>query len=312
MKQRITASAVVLLALLVMPAAAQNVALPETQKVLWQKLEDSVHETDRKLDGVMGVAIVDFKTGQTISLHADQLFPTASSIKIALVLELYHQAQAGRLSLTDLYTVNSADLVPDSQIMGGLTPGVTRVTLRDLATMVMAVSDNSAANVLIDRVGMSNVNALMDSLGLKHTRLQRKMMDLKAAAEGRENISTPAEMVAMVRAAYEGKVLNPKLTEDFFQVFSVKKPDAFLQRHLPEDLRIAAKHGELEGVRNDCGMVFVPNRLYGICIMESFLRHERDGEEAISDISLAAWRMFDRLARASEYGRVISPGNNSK
>lgn len=312
MKKPIVTFAVALIFALFPRASAQNASVPETQKVLWQKLEDAIHDTDRKLDGVVGVAIVDFKTGQTIALHADQVFPTASSIKIALVLELYHQAQTGRLSLTDLYTVNSADLVPDSQIMGGLTPGVTRVTLRDLATMVMAVSDNSAANVLIDRVGMNNVNALMDSLGLKHTRLQRKMMDLKAASEGRENLSTPSEMVAMVRAAYEGKVLNPKLTEDFFQVFSVKKPDAFLQRHLPEDLRIAAKQGELEGVRNDCGMVFVPNRPYGICVMESYLRREREGEEAISDISLNTWRMFDRLARASEYGRVVSPGNSSR
>ncbi len=308
----ITSVAGALVLVLVAGAAAQNASLPETQKVLWQKLEDSIHETDRKLDGVLGVAIVDFKTGQTISLHADQVFPTASSIKIAVVLELYRQAQTGKLHLTDLYTVNAADLVPDSAIMGGLTPGVTRVTLRDLATMVMAVSDNSAANVLMDRVGMSHVNALMDSLGLTHTRLQRKMMDLKAASEGRENISTPAEMVAMVKAAYEGKVLNPKLTEDFFQVFSIRKPDAFLQRHLPEDLRIAAKHGELEGVRNDCGMVFVPNRPYGICVMESYLRRERDGEEAISEISLNTWRMFDRLGRASEYGRVISSGNSSK
>lgn len=312
MKKRIATFTVALLSVLVMRAGAQNASLPETQKVLWQKLEDSIHETDRKLDGVLGVAIVDFKTGQTISLHADQVFPTASSIKIALLLELYRQAQTGKLALSDLYTVNSADLVPDSQIMEGLTPGITRVTLRDLATMVMAVSDNSATNVLIDRVGMNNVNALMDSLGLKRTRLQRKMMDLKAASEGRENLSTPSEMVAMVRAAYEGKVLNPTLTEDFFKVFSTPKRDAFLQRHLPEDLRIAAKHGELEGVRNDCGMVFVPNRPYGICVMESYLRREREGEEAISDISLAAWRMFDRLSRASEYGRVISPGNSSR
>jgi len=306
-------ASVLLAALLGGAAEAQSApALPEPQQVLWQKLEDSIRDTDRKLDGVMGVAIVDFKTGQSCSLHADQLFPTASSIKIALVLALYRQAQEGKLSLTDLYTVNSSDLVADSVIMGNLTPGVTRVTLRDLATMVMAVSDNSAANVLMDRVGMSSVNALMDALGLPHTRLRRKMMDLKAAAEGRENVSTPSEMLSMVRAVYEGKVLNPKLTEDFFQVFSIPKPDSFLPRHLPDDLRIASKHGQLEGVRNDCGMVFVPGRPYGICVMESYLRRERDGEEAISAISLAAWEMFDRLARASAYGRVISPGNSSK
>lgn len=71
------------------------------------------------------------------------------------------------------------------------TPGVTRLTLRDLATMMVAVSDNSATNVLIGRVGMENVNAMLDSLGLHATRLRRQMMDLKAASEGRENVSTP-------------------------------------------------------------------------------------------------------------------------
>ena len=314
-EMRIAAAAVLtLVCLLASTVAAAQTATPanEKQQVLWQKLEKNIVDVDRGLDGVLGVAIVDFKTGQSISLHADQVFATASSIKIAIVLELYRQSQAGKLALNDLYTVNSADLVPDSVIMGGLTPGVTRLTLRDLATMTMAVSDNSATNVLIDRVGMSNVNALMDSLGLKHTRLQRKMMDLKAATEGRENISTPSEMLAMVRAVYEGKVLNPKMTEDFFQEFSIPKPDSFIPRYLPDDLRIASKHGELEGVRNDCGVVFIPDHPYGICVMESYLHRERDGEEAISKISLEAWRMFDRIARASGYGRVISPGNSSK
>ena len=195
--------------------------------------------------------------------------------------------------------------------MGGLTPCVTRITLRDLATMMVAVSDNSATNVLIDRVGMENVNALMDSLGLTHTRLRRKMMDLKAAGEGRENISTPAEMMALLEGLYRGKILNKEMTDDFFKMLSTHK-GSFIPRDLPEGLKIANKPGELEGVRNDSGVVFVENRPYVICVMTTYLRHERDGEETISKISAATYRMFDRLARASEYGRVISPGNSSR
>src|SRR5258708_31253530 len=99
----------------------------------------------------MGVAIEDLKTGEQFFLHENEVFAQASSIKIALLGNLYLQAQQGKLKLTDLYTVQASDLVPDSDIMGGLTPGVTRVTLRDLATMMVAVSDNSATNVLIDR-----------------------------------------------------------------------------------------------------------------------------------------------------------------
>ena len=289
--------------------------MPDTaaakQQLLWQKLESTINDVDRNLDGVLGVAILDLSSGKQFLLHADEVFPQASSIKIAVLAELYRQAQTGKLKLTDLYTVQASDLVPDSDIMGGLTPGVTRITLRDLATMMVAVSDNSATNVLIDRVGMENVNTLMDSLRLSHTRLRRKMMDLKAAGEGRENISTPAEMMTLLDDIFQGKVLNQEMTADFFKVLSTHK-ESFIPRDLPEGVKIANKPGELEGVRNDSGVVFVEKRPYVICVMTTYLRHERDGEEAIVRISAAAYRMFDRLARASEYGRVISPGNSGR
>ena len=283
----------------------------EKQQVLWTKLEKSILDVDHGLDGVMGVAIVDLTDGHKYQLHADDVFPQASSIKICVLAELYRQAQQGKLKLTDLYTVNAADLVQDSDIMNGLTPGVTRITLRDLATMMVAVSDNAATNVLIDRVGMDNVNAFLSAQGLRETKLRRKMMDVKAAAEGRENISTPNEMASLLEALYRGRILNKEMTADFFKVLSTHK-DSWIPRNLPEDLKIANKPGALEGVRNDSGVIFVDKRPYILCVMTTYLRREHDGEEAISDISLAAWHMFDRIARASEYGRVVSPGNSSR
>ncbi len=293
-------------------ASAQSAPAPSAkQQALWTKLENSINQIDRSLDGVMGVAVLDLSDGHRYLLHANDVFPQASSIKICVLAELYRQAQQGKLKLTDLYTVNGSDLVPDSDIMGGLTPGVTRITLRDLATMMVAVSDNSATNVLIDRVGMDNVNALLNSLGLHETRLRRKMMDVKAASEGRENVSTPAEMMNLLEALYRGKVLNKEMTEDFFKVLSTHK-DSWIPRDLADDLKIANKPGALEGVRNDSGVIFVEKRPYILCAMTTYLHRERDGEEAISKISLETWRMFDRIARASEYGRVISPGTSSK
>ena len=284
---------------------------PTKQQLLWQKLDATIHDVDRNLDGVMGVAVQDLTSGQTLFLQPDEVFAQASSIKIAVLAELYLQVQHGQLMLTDLYTVQKSDLVPDSDIMYGLTPGVTKITLRDLATMMVAVSDNSATNVLIDRVGMDNVNALLGSLGLSHTRLRRKMMDLKAAAEGRENISTPREMMTLLDQLYRGKVLNQEMTGDFFTMLSTHK-DSWIPRDLPEGLKIADKPGSLEAVRNDSGVIFVENRPYILCVMTAYLRNERDGEEAISKISLATYRMFDRMARATEFGRVISPANSSK
>jgi len=284
---------------------------PTKQQLLWQKLDATIHDVDRNLDGVMGVAVQDLTSGQTLFLRPDEVFAQASSIKIAVLAELYLQVQHGQLMLTDLYTVQKSDLVPDSDIMNGLTPGVTKITLRDLATMMVAVSDNSATNVLIDRVGMDNVNALLGSLGLSHTRLRRKMMDLKAAAEGHENISTPREMMTLLDQLYRGKVLNQEMTGDFFTMLSTHK-DSWIPRDLPEGLKIADKPGSLEAVRNDSGVIFLENRPYILCVMTAYLRNERDGEEAISKISLATYRMFDRMARATEFGRVISPANSSK
>jgi beta-lactamase class A len=281
------------------------------QKLLWQKLESNIQDVDQHLDGVMGVAIEDLTSGDHYFLHEDEVFAQASSIKITVLANLYLQAQQGKLKLTDVYTVQSSDLVQDSDIMNGLTPGVTRVTLRDLATMMVAVSDNAATNVLIDRAGMPNVNAMLDSLGLTHTRLRRKMMDLEAAKQGRENVSSPREMMLLLDAIYHGKLLNKESTDDFFKVLSTNK-SSFIPRDLPPDLKVANKPGELEAVRNDSGIVFVEGRPYVICVMTGYLRNEREGEDAISKISLEAWRMFDRLSRATEYGRVVSAGNGTR
>jgi len=327
------------------PDASPATTPVQNQQLMW-KLEAEIAQTDRELDGVLGVAITDLASGQQLLHNADQVFPTASVIKLAVLAELYHQEEQGAAAgkagatgkpsakyarLADLYTVRQEDLVADSDILSGLTPGVSRITNRDLATMMASVSDNAAMNVLMDRVGMENVNALLDSLGLKQTRLRRKMMDLDAARQGRENVSTPREMAALLEAIYSGKVFGKplnalslnstpqkplaqkSLTDDFFKLLSSGRTHYkayFRAGGIPDDVVIAEKEGSLEGVRADCGVVFVPGRPFVLCVMTSYLTDERAGEAAISRIAGAAYRTFDRLGRASPYGRIISPRNS--
>jgi len=293
----------------VLPAAAQ--CCPEKpqatkRQAMWQKLQEQIRAVDQQLDGVLAVAVKDLTSGEEFFIHADEIMPQASSIKIAVLAELYLQAQQGKLKLTDEYVVRKEDLVPGSDIMLGLTPGMTRLTLRDLATMMIAVSDNSATNVLIDRVGQENVNSMLENLGLHSTRLRRKMMDLKAASEGRENVSTPREMMTLLERIYGGKLLNKDMTDDFLKILSTHKESALLQG-LPDDAIAANKPGELEAVRNDSGIVFVKNRPYILCVMTAYLKDEREGAAAIRKISALAYSYFDRVSRASEYGRVVSP-----
>lgn len=283
------------------------------EDALWQQFAAKVSVVEQATDGVLGVAIVDLATGRRWALRGDERFPQASTIKIAVLAELLRQDQTGDgAHLMDRYVVNAADLVSGSDILLGLTPGVTTLTNQDLATCMVAVSDNSATNVLIDRIGMTRVNALMDRLGLPQTRLKRKMLDLDAAKAGRENVSTPTEMASLLAALWraDGTVLNRETTDRYFDLLATHK-DSQIPSGLPADLKIANKPGSLEGVRNDAGIVFLPRHPYVIVVMGTYLRHEADGEEAIRRISRAAFDLFDRIDRASDLGRVISPSDGS-
>lgn len=278
--------------------------------LLWKKLSDRVAEIVERFDGVMGVTIVDLTDNRTILKNADRVFPTASSIKIAILLELYHQDQdartgvAGKAKLDDVYTFDPKDLVEDSQIMAGLTPGVTRVTNRDLAQFMVAVSDNAAANILIDRVGRENVNAMLRGLGLAKTMLRRKMMDVAAARRGEENISTPQEIVRLLEAIYKGKALNKELTAVFIKQLSTLK-ESYIPRELPAGVQVANKPGNLEGVRTDSGIVFVKNRPFAMSVMTAYDRDERAAEHAISEIALDAYYYFEMRGKTSDYGRIM-------
>jgi len=278
--------------------------------LLWKKLTDRVAEIVERFDGVIGVAIVDLTDDRTILKNADRVFPTASSIKIAILLELYHQDQEARTGLTgkakldDVYTFDPKDLVEDSQIMAGLTPGVTRITNQDLAQFMVAVSDNAAANILIDRIGRENVNAMLRGLGLAKTMLRRKMMDVAAARRGEENIATPQEIVRLLEAVYKGKALNKELTAAFIKQLSTLK-ESYIPRELPAGVQVANKPGNLEGVRTDSGIVFVKNRPFAMSVMTAYDRDERAAEHAISEIALNAYHYFEMRGKTSDYGRIM-------
>ncbi len=286
--------------------------------LLWKKLETRVEEIATRLDGVMGAAILDLTDGRILLRNADRVFPTASSIKIAILLELYRQDQEararakGKARLEDIYTFDPKDLVEDSQIMAGLTPSVTRVTNRDLAQFMVAVSDNAAANVLIDRVGMQNVNATMRSFGLTKTMLRRKMMDIVAAKRGDENVATPQEMTRLLEMIYKGKALNKEFTDEFIKQLKTLKKDSYLSYELPADVELADKPGSLDGVRNDSGIIFAQNRPFAISVMTAYDRDEKAAERAISEMALEAYRYFEMRGKTSEYGRVLPPAESAK
>lgn len=293
-----TAAVPLLVVFLAAPAAPA-----EKQGVLWEKLRARIETVDRGLDGVLGVSVKDLKGGMTLDVRPAEPFPQASSIKLAVLYELYRQAEEGRVDLGEL-TRPPLPRVRGGGVLQELGNQVS-LTWRDVAVLMMGWSDNAATNVLIDRVGMDAVNRRLDLLGLRATRLRRKMMDLEAARRGDENVSTPAEMRQLAETMYAGAGLSKERARDMMAVAAVPKESPF-RDPLPEGLVVADKPGSLEAVRCVTAVVDLPGRPYAVSIMTTYLRRDADGAAAIREISAALYETFDRLARSSDLGRIIS------
>ena len=289
---------------LVLSGAAVAARAGEKEDVLWSHLRARVQEVEKHLDGVLGLSVKDLKTGASFEVRPDETFPQASSIKLAVLYELYRQSEEGKIDLAQV-TRPPLPRVKGGGVLQELGDKVS-VTWRDLAIMMVGWSDNEATNVLINRLGMAAVNhRLEDDLDLDHTRLRRKMMDLDAARRGDENVGTPSEMRRLVEAIYAGKGLSPAAARDIRAVLATPKESPF-RVPLPEGLVVLDKPGSLEAVRCVTAVVDVPGRPYAVSIETTFLEKDEDGAAAIRAISAALYEMFDRLARSSDLGRVIS------
>ena len=291
------------LAALALAVPAVSAEMTSKEKALFEKLRGRVEAVDRSLDGVLGVAIRDEKTGATMEIRADEVFPTASTIKLAILYELYRQAEERRVDLSEVTRP------PLPRVQGGgilqRLGGDVSLTWRDLAVLMIGWSDNEAANLLAGRVGLDAVNRRLDTLGLAKTRLRRRMMDLAAAREGRENVSTPAELARLAEAVARGTGLPAELARDLRAVAATPESHTAFRAALPEPLAAYTKSGELEAVRCEVGYVDLPGRPYTAAVMTTYLRRDADGEAAIRDVSAAVYDTFARLARSSDLGRVI-------
>jgi beta-lactamase class A len=282
-------------AFLLVAASSAGAQTPPLPSALRASFEKRVQEIAARVDGVVGYAIVDLTTGERLGHLEHETFPTASAIKLAIVYELFKQVEEQRIDLDEKATLDRRQAVGGAGVLAEM--GTPTLSIRDYAVLMVMLSDNTATNVLIDRLGMDRIAARMQGLGLAGTRLRRRMMDGAAARRGDENVSTPDELVRLLKTMNDGM---PKAIE------LLKKPkENRLRKGLPEGVASADKSGELEGVRVDAGIVFAKNRPYALCVMTTFLKSETEGERAIVEISRVAYEYFSRLGAAGALGRRI-------
>jgi len=294
-----------LLALFPLALGAQT---PKAQ--LTDRLRASLAEIARTTDGVLGAEVIDLATGERIGVNDTLSLPTGSAIKVALLVELYRQAEAGTLSLATRVPVRAADLAGGSGVLQAFGDGTSELSLGDLAVLMIVLSDNSATNMLVDRVGMERVNATMRSLGLGGIVWRRKMIQPRESWAGNENVATPAAAASLMAHIASCELpMSRERCAALRRVLEIPKGGP-IAASVPSTVRVAWKPGSLEGVSTAWGIVDLPGRPYVVTAMVTYAGAD-GADDVIRRVADAAYGYFSRLARSSKYG-VRVPLNVAK
>lgn len=284
------------------PNARREAEAGEHRGVLDRKLQTRLESMARRFDGVVGIQVLDLTSGRSFGVHEDWVFPQASSIKIALLLELFRRAGEEPGLLARRRTISADDQVGGTGVLGDLTDGGSELSLEDLAVLMISVSDNTATNLLIDELGMESVNRLMDSLEAPRTRLRRRMQHPEASARGDENTSTPAEAARIMARIHRCDLpLTEAHCRRVREILEIDKGGP-ARDPVPDEVPIAFKPGGIEGVSLAWALVGLPDRPYALAVMTNY---GGPGDRLVRRVSRTAWEHFRRLARSTDYGARV-------
>lgn len=272
-------------------------------KLIHQKTEARLREIASHSRGALGLFALDLIGQEQFAINEHNIFPQASAMKIPILMEVHKQAHAGIFKLTDARRIEKQDKTPGSGILADLGDGSVEMSVHDLCVLMIVLSDNTATNMLIDLVGVQSVNATLQSLGLKHTRLQRRMMDLAAAGRGDENLSTPSEAARIMELLYRGEFINRSVCDEILTI--LKKPkNANIEAALPANTVVASKPGSISGVATEWAIVYLKDRPYILTVMENFSL-DQDAPTAIKEISKTLHDYFHRLSHSTPHGMYL-------
>lgn len=285
----------------------------------------TVEELARGFDGVLGVAAKRLDTGEELTYNADEVFPTASTFKTVLLYVLYRQADAGQIDLARRLTLRPEQRVPGSGVLQDLDPGAV-LTIKDIATLMITVSDNMATDIVYDLVGRAPVAETLRELGMHATslpldtweilaglldldpddpsltyetlkaRLGERLPPLDSRASRTtpdNNVTTPRDMVRLYEAIHRGHGLSPTARDAVLDILKRQKFRERIPALLPSGVQVAHKTGSIRGVRNDAGLVYAGDLVYAVAL---FTKRARDGYAATQLLARASLAIYEHFA----------------
>jgi len=290
-----------------------------------QKIREFVENALQGFSGTLGIGFKDLRTGKEFYFNGDKRFLTASVFKVFVIIELYNQAINGTMNLDKRYILKSEDKILGSGVLQEMQEGL-QPTIRDLAKLMMILSDNTATDIIMNILGKENINkTIRDILGLQDTRVclttreilldiagtqdwgtaKRNFEEMKINKNGKwatdfehNNITTPKEMVKTLELLYKKEILTPEACEEIINIMkSCQTGGARIKRFLPENVKVAHKTGTMPSVVNDVGIVFTPKGDYVLVVFVNGINYEKQpyvsiGEDIIARISKEIYGAF--------------------
>ena len=215
--------------------------------------------------GVLGYSVINLDTGERLSLRGDETFPTASLIKVPILVTLYDLAEKKELSLDDPLTVLKIDQVPGSGVLQFMHPGM-ELSVHDAAALMSILSDNTATNLILDKIAIRRVWQKMEALGLPHTKVHSKVF-LRLASVAMDSsikyglgVSTPNEMAHLFELLAQGKAVSPAADSSMLEILRNNADGESMQRSV-EGVSAPHKTGATDSVRTECALFRLQSRV---------------------------------------------------
>lgn len=242
---------------------------------------------EQRPDGTeVGISLKNLETGASYEINADHDFPSASTIKILILAGLAEAVADGKLSLDDTLPAAADIRLGGSGVVNWLDSKL-ELTLRDHAWLMTAISDNSSSNVLMNAVGIQELNELGARLNVGKTNMGRNFMDRNFPPGPPKNRSTANGLVNILEAIYADKIATPELCAWMRKCLEDQQHVDRLARHLPEGAEYAGKTGTINGICHDCGVISGKNGKIAVAVLTQHFENPYDADRFIGRIGTA-------------------------
>ena len=227
-----------------------------------EQIDEQVKTLTNAFKGKVSLFAKNLDTGETYALNADERVKTASTIKIAVMIEAYARVAEGKLKWTDELILTKEKKVGGSGILNELSDNL-HLTLRDAVNLMMILSDNTATNLVLDVLTTDAVNARMESLGIKNIRIMRKVFSGGESTFGKDpenkkyglGMATPREMVLVMEKLERGEVISPAASKEMIELMKREQGRNAIGRSL-WDVPMASKYGALDRLRSCVAILY--------------------------------------------------------